>query len=210
MASQPPSSARSGFVVAISGTSGSGKSTVIDRLVGHLGNATRLHFDDYTVLGNDVAEIRTWLEDGADPNWVKTPKLAEDLARLAAGNPIIRSEGATIHPAPFIILEEPFGRARAEMAPLIDLAVHLHVPLDIALGRRILRAIREQDEAEAVTHAELVADIEGQMHAFLGGGRDAYQAIDRSAQQAAHLVLDGVLPAVELVRSIVSRIESGR
>jgi uridine kinase len=196
--------------MAVSGTSGSGKSTVIDRLVRHLGTATRLHFDDYIVLGNDIDEIRAWLENGADPNWVRTPRLVEDLSRLAAGSPIVRPEGATLHPAPFIILEEPFGRARDEMAPLIDLAVHLDVPLDIALSRRVLRAVKEQGEAEAMSHAELVADIEGQMRAFLGGGRDAYQAIDRSAQQAADLVLDGVLPVDDLVRLILPEMEPRR
>ncbi|GAA0331083.1 hypothetical protein GCM10009087_46560 [Sphingomonas oligophenolica] len=195
------------FVMAVSGTSGSGKSTVIDRLVDHLGTATRLHFDDYIVLGNDVDEIGAWLESGADPNWVKTPRLVQDLSGLAAGGPIARPEGAVLHPAPFIILEEPFGRARDEIAPLIHLAVHLDVPLDVALSRRILRAIREQGEAEAATHAELVTDIEGQMRAFLGGGRDAYRAIDRSAQQAADLVLDGLLPVDDLVRLILSEME---
>ena len=207
MAHTPQASDRPPFVMAVSGTSGSGKSTVIDRLIDHLGTATRLHFDDYIVLGNDVDEIRAWLENGADPNWVRTPRLASDLSGLAAGSPIVRPEGAILHPAPFIILEEPFGRARGEMAPLIHLAVHLDVPLDIALSRRLLRAIREQGEAEATSHAELVTDIEGQMRAFLGGGRDAYQAIDHAARQAADLVLDGLLPVDDLVRLILSEME---
>jgi uridine kinase len=192
------------FVLAVSGTSGSGKSTVIRALIDHLGDATRLHFDDYIMLGNDVAQIRAWLDAGADPNWVETPRLAEDLGRLAGGDAVAGpKDGETLHPAPFIVLEEPFGRARREMAPLIDLAIHLEVPLDIALGRRILRAIRKD---EATNHAELVADIEGQMQAFLGGGRDAYQAIDRSALDSADLVLDGLLPADDLARLILAEI----
>jgi len=200
-----PATNQAPFVVAVSGTSGSGKSTVIARLLDHLGEATRLHFDDYIVLGNDVAEITAWLEGGANPNWVETPRLVEDLDRLVGGNLFPRcDDDAPLHPAPFVILEEPFGRARDEMAPLIDLAVHLEVPLDIALGRRILRAIREE---AAATHAELVADIEDQMQAFLHGGRAAYQAIDRSARGAADLVLDGLLPAEDLARLIFVEID---
>ncbi|HEX8572384.1 MAG TPA: hypothetical protein VF759_06505 [Allosphingosinicella sp.] len=199
---------RPAVVVAISGTSGAGKTTIIDGLAARLGEATRLHFDDYLVLGNDVEAIVAWLAEGADPNWVETPELAADLARLAAGHPVARpGGGAELRPAPFIIVEEPFGRARREMAPLIDFAVHLEVPLEIALGRRLLRAIRALPVAEPqVGHAELVADIEGQLNAFLAIGREAYLAADVAARGAADLVLDGLQPPDSLVDRLASEL----
>ena len=199
---------RGALVVAVSGTSGAGKTTIIDGLAARLGEATRLHFDDYLVLGNDVGEIVAWLAEGADPDRIETPELAADLTRLAAGHPVARpGGGAVIRPAPFIIIEEPFGRARREMAPLIDFAVHLDVPLDIALGRRLLRAIRALPVTDPPGgHAELVTDIEGQLDAFLAIGRDAYLAADRAARGAADLVLDGLQPPDALVARLASEL----
>lgn len=203
---------RRAFVVAVSGTSGAGKSTIIEGLAARLGEATRLHFDEYLVLGNDVGEIVAWLAEGADPDRVETPELAADLARLVAGQPVARpGGGAAIRPAPFIIIEEPFGRARREIAPLIDFAVHLDVPLEIALGRRLLRAIHALPIADPPGgHAELVADIEGQLLAFLAIGREAYLAADRAARGAADLVLDGLQPPDALVVRLVSELDRRR
>jgi len=199
--------ARPACVLAVSGTSGAGKSTLIAETASRLGGATRLHFDDYIVLGTDIAEITAWLEGGCDPNWLTTPRLVADLRQLIAGKAITRpNDSRLVHPAPVIILEEPFGRARREIAPLIDFAVHIDVPPDVALGRRILRDIQTQAESGQVSHAALLRDISGQLQSFLAVGRHAYRAAERSARESADLVLDGLRPADELAAQVLAQI----
>jgi len=192
------------FVVAVSGTSGAGKTSLIERMAAHLDNAARLHFDHYLILGNDIGAIAAWLEGGGEPNAVATPQFAADLNRLRRREPIrLPHDQSLIGPADFVILEEPFGRSRREMAPMIDLAVHLEVPQDIALARRLLRTVGLRPE---MGDAGLIAEIEEQLRAFLSGGRDVYLAADRAARGSADLVFDGLRPVGELVGDLLAAI----
>src|SRR5438105_4636463 len=75
------------FVIAISGTSGAGKSTAVRNLVARLGDAIALHFDDYEA-SSIYPDITQWLADGADPNQFQTPQLSADLRALSAGEAI--------------------------------------------------------------------------------------------------------------------------
>jgi uridine kinase len=193
----------SSFVIAVSGTSGAGKSSVIAITAELLTSAARLHFDDYVTLGNDIAQIRAWIDSGASPDEIKTPVLAVDLRTLISGEPIRPpNAGHMVHPADYIILEEPFGRSRRELASLIDLTVYIDVPPDVALARRITREIAAQQNGAE----QLVAEIEGQLRAFLAIGRDAYLAAARAANKSADIVLDGMLPVNELAAAIVEEV----
>lgn len=205
---QTRSPSRRPLVVAVSGPSGAGKSSLIEAVATRLGRIARLHFDDYVTLGNDIGTIAAWLEDGADPNRVATPRLADDLRRLADGGGTDGTgDRAPAGPVDVVILEEPFGRSRDEVGPLIDMAVHIDVPPDLALARRILRLLGERrDRGDAA----VLDDAEGQLRAFLAVGRAAYQAADRAARAAADLMLDGTLPVEALAEALLSAIAARR
>lgn len=193
----------SSFVIAVSGTSGAGKSSVIANTAMRLTSVARIHFDDYVMLGNDIEQIRAWIDAGASPDEIKTPVLAIDLRALLSGKPIRPPNvGHMVHPADYIILEEPFGRSRLELASLIDLTVHIDVPPDVALARRIIREIAAQRNGAD----QLVGEIEGQLRAFLAIGREAYLAAALAARQSADIVLDGMLPVDELAAAIVDEV----
>ncbi|WP_404337309.1 hypothetical protein AB2M62_01870 [Sphingomonas sp. MMS12-HWE2-04] len=177
-------------ILAVSGSSGAGKTRLIEALAHARPDALRLHFDDYVSLGNDVAEIKAWLAAGADPDAIRSPRLAKDLAKLAR--------------APLVILEEPFGKARREIAGFVTHAVHIEVPPEVALARRLLRAIR--DEFEPGDPA-LVASLEGQLAAFLAIGREAYAAADRAARSCADLIVDGLQPSGTIAAAVLAAIE---
>jgi uridine kinase len=118
------------FVVSVSGTSGAGKSSVIEKAAALLPSATRLQFDDYVTLGNDIATIRAWLDAGAQLDAIKTPGMADDLRRLIARQAIhLPGSGRRVEPADVVVLEEPFGRSRGEFSSLIDFAVFIDAPL---------------------------------------------------------------------------------
>jgi uridine kinase len=193
-----------GFVVAVSGTSGGGKTTLVKKTAALLGDVVRLHFDDYIFLGNDPSEIRAWLEAGADPDHLKTPRLADDLRRLRSGEATQPPGGSgVIEPAEFVLLEEPFGRARGDVAPYIDLAAHIELPADVALARRIVRAIEEQEQPDP---EQMLAHILHDLKAYLLAGRESYEAANRAARESADVVLDGLRPADELAAELVAEI----
>jgi len=199
-----PSAGGAAYVVAVSGTSGAGKTTVVDQAAAMLANSARLQFDQYVTLGNDIATIKAWLARGADPNELKTPEFAADLRRLRARETVESSNGrGTVRPADVVIVEEPFGRTRLELAPLIDFAVHLDVPPDVALARRTLRLIEVEAASDPAHALDLVV---GQLRAYLAAGRDAYSAAARAARDSADLVLDGMLPSQQLAAILVAEI----
>jgi uridine kinase len=191
------------FVVSVSGTSGAGKTTVMEKAAALLPSVAMLRFDDYITLGNDIAQIRAWIDAGADLNEIKTPTLAVDLRKLSAGEAIrLPDTGRRIEPADFIILEEPFGRSRLELSSLIDFAVFIEAPPDIALARRTLREIETWQEDPA----RLIGAISIQLQAFIAVGRDAYLAAARAARESADVILDGMQPIDTLAAALVGEI----
>jgi uridine kinase len=192
------------FVIAVSGISGVGKTSLIERMADRLGNAARLHFDHYVVLGNDIGDIAAWLEAGVDPNVVETPQFAADLERLRRRQSVrLPQEHGVVEPADFVILEEPFGRSRDVMAPMIDLAVHIAIPHDVAMARRLLRTVGLRPQ---MGDPGLIDELEEQLRAFLAGGRDIYLALDIQAQAGADLVLDGLRPVEALADDLMAAI----
>ena len=187
MANQPQTGkqTRQAFVVAVSGASGAGKSALVRCLVGLLEDVVQLSFDDYIYLGNDPHVIQAWLAGGAQPDALQTPQLASDLRKLSAGQPVhLPHNRGILEPAEFILLEEPFGRARHEIAPLITLAAHLEPPPDVALARRILRAMEAPERPEP---ERLLQEIAYDLQTYLIAGRVAY----RAAAHAARVALAG-------------------
>jgi len=140
------------IVVAVSGYSGSGKSTVVTRLSSSF-NCAALFFDDYASRKDFPDNLSVWLRDGGDPNEISTPLFHNHLIQLINGQPIelVKGNGwakeyginhseeevQTIMPSPLIIVEEPFGRERQDLRELIDIVVYLDIEPEIALARRI-------------------------------------------------------------------------
>ncbi|MEL7071372.1 MAG: hypothetical protein AAGN15_22365 [Cyanobacteria bacterium J06581_3] len=128
------------LVVAISGPSGAGKTSLVQKVTERLEDAVALHFDDYATVSTYPTNFAQWVSEGADPNQWKTPQLIQDLSALRRGESIVLPiRKRTLHPARFVIVEEPFGRKRAGMTHLIDFVVFVDLPLEMALARRLLR-----------------------------------------------------------------------
>ena len=171
------------FVVAVSGTSGAGKSTVVDgiasavALSGH--HAVALHFDDYADMSQLPEDLVGWLERGANPDEWRTDRLANDL--------MTRVNSA--EPDTVIIVEEPFGRARTPMRKLFDLAIHIDLPLEISLARRLLRDFVPESGEKDQPGTDQLRHYLAQ---YLRGGGAAYQVIDQVARETSDLTLDGL------------------
>lgn len=183
------------YVVAVSGTSGAGKTALVKAVAEHLGDAVCMHFDDYATVSSYPKDMRAWIEAGADPAAWSTPQLGDDLRALRSGLSVDAPRGGRIEPAPYVVLEEPFGRARPDVAGLIDFAVFVDVPLEIALARRLLRDLDGDGPRNADGYARR---LYGFLSTYVTVYRDAYIEGVRLARESCDLELDGMKPVEEL------------
>jgi len=204
------------FVVAIASVSGGGKTTLVKKTA-ELLNGTTLFFDDYQSVSQYPEDSQKWLEDGADVNEWKTPQFSRDVAALRKGQSItMPGNGGTVEPSEFIVIEEPMGRARVEMAAHIDFVAVIDTPLEVALSRRVIRDMGYFDikDIDTATREQLVEGFEkliGYVRNFLGHylrtGRELYTTVQEQAKASCDLVLDGQLPVDELARQLVAAVK---
>lgn len=112
-------------VIAISGASGCGKTTLVKALALHF-SCPALHFDDFDPVY--PRDMQQWLYRGADVSEIVTPGFEQAILKLQKASD-----------APFIFIEEPFGRNRKVMAPLVDFVALLDLPLELCLSRILQR-----------------------------------------------------------------------
>jgi len=201
-----PASSDNCFVIAISGPSGAGKSTAVRNLITRLGDATALFFDDYEA-SSVYPDMAQWLADGADPNQFQTPRLSADLRALCVGTAIaLPHSGEVVQPARMVVLEEPFGRERDEIADMIDFVVCIDLPLEIALARKLLRMLgfflAEQTAEAFAKHMQFFLPW------YLESGRDLYATVQLRVLRHCDLIVDGMLPPDALADTIADAIRS--
>lgn len=156
-------------VVAISGPPGAGKSTLLAALAEKMA-ATAVQYDDYEVITRwPPARVVAWLDAGAPFDQVIAPGL---YARLLALDGLI-------------LLETPFGRACPQTGPLIDAAIWLECPADLALSRK-LATLAQVNQGRA------------DFAAMLSGWLEAYQGF---THRALNLQRDRVRPTADLILS---------
>ena len=114
----------SGPVVCFSGPMGAGKSTFSRHLAATFGGV-RLNYDDYEeITQTPPKKILDWIDRGTPFHEIKAPGLRDTLLDLKRQGPVF--------------YENPIGRAWEETADLIDFAIWIDVPWDLALARKTL------------------------------------------------------------------------
>ncbi|MEM7016747.1 MAG: hypothetical protein AAF512_05325 [Pseudomonadota bacterium] len=211
------------FVIAISGPSGCGKTSLVKSVAAMLDDAAMLFFDDWA---DDPPGIETWIaEPDADYGRWQTPELAEALSTLRHGKSITVPElspsvgtdrSNIVTPAPFIVIEEPYGRLRRDTANLLDLVVCIDIPLHIALARRLLRHTRTlsemanaaPDEKNAFKHLHWSHEFfEEFLEFYIDKGHLAYANQLRRLKESSDLVVEGVQSIDILTHDIVEAIQ---
>lgn len=170
------------FVIAIAGVSGGGKTAVTNDLHLKLNQSKVLYFDDYNFEGPD--DLIQWVENGSDyDKWDLEPFLI-DFKELCKDHP------------DYIILDFPFAYKHSEVSSLINLAVFIDTPLDIALVRRIKRdfAIRS------------VEDILIEMTNYVSRERKGYIEMVDTIKPNSDLVIDGSQSISKITDEIAAKI----
>ncbi|MEQ9409352.1 MAG: hypothetical protein RIK87_16570 [Fuerstiella sp.] len=119
-------------VIAICGTMGSGKTTVLQQLSRQIPGCVRLEEDDYNPAPlRSLAEVQAWQERGGQVDEF-------DLSLLAA-----ELQARTAVPDNLVLLETQFGRLHATLRPWIDLQIWIDVDADIAFARKVAQLTRQ-------------------------------------------------------------------
>jgi uridine kinase len=193
------------YTIAISGTSGSGKSSLARAVAERLGAAV-LHFDDYEYPDGATIypDLEAWIASGLPVATHAGTTLAGEVARLRAGESIRHPKtDSVIAPTPFLVIEEPVGRGRPAIAPLIDLAVVIATPDAIALARRIGRDLGMTSPDR--TTEEIVMQVRGYLGWYAGAGYAFYERMVDLAKVDADLIVDGTRPVAELAQAVAAR-----
>lgn len=188
------------YVIAISGYSGTGKSTVIGYLLSLIGDAVALRIDDYAEDAIYPPTIE-WIKNGADPDEFITPQFTENIRLLKGGKPAICPKDKTnIRPSGYILIEEPFGMSRTAMKPWIDFHVQMEIPPEIALARRVLRNI---ERLEKDPDGEGLKDF---LDWYLNAGQQFFLLAYELAAREKDLTVDGTLPPETTAQTIFNAV----
>ena len=167
------------IVIGIAGGTGSGKTTIAQEIVNHLGSSvTVINHDSYYKPHHEMTyEERTALNYD-HPNSYDTELMVKDLMELKLGNPIEcpiydytihdRSENTiTIHPSKVIIVEGILIFHHEELRNLMDIKVFVDADADIRILRRILRDVKERGRSLDSVITQYVTTVKPMHEAFV-------------------------------------------
>ena len=195
------------FIITVSGVSGSGKSSTVRAVAELLGDASCFYFDDYGEGMQQPDDGLRWIAEGADLTAFVLPQFGEDVRKLRQGEAVVTPTGRRVEPASFLVIEEPFGAGRNDMADLVDFSVCFDLPMEVALARRLLDVV-ERWEGPAEQRLMWIGNY---LNTYLFEGmREVYGAINRRVEERCQLKLDGLVPVEENARRVVEAVQRRR
>jgi len=189
------------FVIGFSGVPGSGKTTLMRRLLRDYGPAETVYYDRYHP-GMTDEEINAWFARNGDPNEFVLAELVGELTRRTQIRPGDQSR-------PLVLFETAFGRAHRATGAFIDFLIWIDTPLDIALARASLVFLESLQRDQAPNAA---AEFVVWQTRYMQGYpmlRTTYLALRERLAATADLILDGTGP-VEASADIVRKALAAR
>ena len=174
------------MVIGIAGGTGSGKTTVTEKLQEYFGaDVSVLHHDSYYKRHDELPFEKRRLLNYDHPDSFDTSLLIEDLRSLKAGHTVHcpvydysihnrtdRTE--EVHPTKVIIVEGILIFADEELASEMDIKIFVDTDADERILRRILRDVRERGR----TLESVVEPLSLEEPVYADGG-DAVYVIDQ-------------------------------
>jgi len=179
-------------IIGITGKTGAGKTTLAKTLANSL-QATMICWDDFDDISQGPEDYVDWYNRGQNYNEWNYEGLAKVLQTLKHNNSIVHPTlNILLDPTEYIIFDAPLGLLHAQTGQYIDTCVHIEVPLDVSLGRRLIRDFK----GNAKSKDELIEELEF----YLLHSRPLF--FDDELKMKADLVIDGMVPIDEMVQEV--------
>jgi len=146
----------SSIVIGIAGGTGSGKTTLVNKLKSVLGDEVITLCHDYYYKSNDHIPLEERKKLNYDhPNAFDTEMMIDDIQRLKKGQEINRpvydfvghiraDESVTVSPKKVIIVEGILIFENRELLSELDIKVFVDTDADVRIIRRIVRDVKER------------------------------------------------------------------
>ena len=181
------------IVISVNSVSGGGKTALATALYQSLPKSVLFCFDEFDDSNVYPTDYYAWSRRGGDVTEFDCPGM-----RSAVDEEIRKG---TVEQ---IILDYPFGRRHPRFADIIDLAVYIDTPLDVAMARRILR---DNDVDSHESPAEAMKRLKDDLNHYLAKARYPYLETLKDRDQS-DLVLDGWSKLEVLKKEVVARLDS--
>lgn len=165
------------IIIGISGVSGAGKSTLAEALQKELG-ATLIAWDDFDATSTGPNDYVEWYNRGQDYAEWDYPQLKLALQKLKSDTK-------------YTLFDAPLGRFHEQTGKYIDCWVHVSVPLDVSLARRVIRDYKKET---------LLDDLKE----YLQSSRPLF--FDDDYKEKADLVIDGTDPLESQVLKVKNQL----
>ena len=194
------------LVICVSGIIASGKTSLIKKLSELLNDAISLLWDDYDhLLKLDFDDRFKWMQEGPDFNKWRTEEFVEDIRSLIKGKSIKHPiSKKVIHPAKYIIIEDPTGRIRNVMSKIIDFLIFIEVPYEISLVRLINRELNNTQRWG--NSDQMIIFFKQFMSDYLPFYYPMYKYVEERVRKDADLIVNGLQSVDEIAEKVVSRL----
>lgn len=158
-------------VIVVSGVTASGKTTFIQKAANLQPNTAVLSFDDYSIDALPSA-----------PSFEEVLREPYEAINQFDIQPLITDLQQIIQHYALILIDFPFGYVHQQLAPAIDKVIYLKTPLDVVLGRLIVRDFYQQPE-------EIINWVNG----YLDAARPLFVMHEEIVSPQADYIRDGML-----------------
>jgi uridine kinase len=178
-------------VITINAVSGGGKTALAKLIHASLPASTLFCFDDFGDTNIIPEDFYQWSQRGANPLEIDCPGMGEAVEQAV-------QNGAF----QYIVLDCPLGRGHPRFSKLIDLAIFIDTPLDVAMARRILR---DHTSVSAVSPETRLKQLRAEMIHYLEKARYPYLEAYKQ-KDVSDLILDGWRTLEELRDQVLAKI----
>ena len=134
------------WVIAICGTMGSGKSTLVEHAASALPDCAVVFEDEHNrMTERSLTDIEGWFSRGGAVDEFDLSDVIAQLTKLCP-NKLTKVAAKASGSRRIVLLETHFGRLHSGLRPWIDFQVWINTPADIAVARKVMQLSQQMTQ----------------------------------------------------------------